>query len=71
MNIVERLAAKEGDIYLRRWWRPKTELKGELVLDLYSSGGRKHDSDECKKNLGLLQLDSCLRLYDLYAVNEG
>ncbi len=27
VNIVEHLAAKQTDISLRRWWRPKTELK--------------------------------------------
>ena len=27
VNIVEHLAAKELDITLRSWWRPKTELE--------------------------------------------
>ncbi len=27
VNIVEHLTAKEPDIFLRSWWRPKTELK--------------------------------------------
>lgn len=33
VNIVERLAAREPDIPLRRWWRPKKEIKEEWVLD--------------------------------------
>ena len=30
VNIEEHLACKEADISLRRWWRPKTELKDGL-----------------------------------------
>ncbi len=27
VNIVEHLSAREPGIFLRRWWRPKTELQ--------------------------------------------
>ncbi len=44
VNRVEHLAPKETDISLRSWWRPKSELKRELILDLHSSGRQTHDS---------------------------
>ncbi len=38
-KIMEHLAAKETDVSLRGWWRPKTELKKrERISDLHSSG---------------------------------
>ena len=39
VNIVEYLAAKEPEVPLRSWWRPKPELKEEGVHDLDSPGG--------------------------------
>ncbi len=36
VNIVEHLAAKEPHISLWDWWRPKPELKGELIWDFDS-----------------------------------
>ncbi len=44
VNTVEHLATKEPDISLRSWWRPKTELKGEKILNLHSSSGPKLNS---------------------------
>ncbi len=43
VNTVDHLAAKEADSSLRSWWRPKTEVKGEWMLDSHLSGGQKHD----------------------------
>ncbi len=49
VNTVEHLAAKEPDISLWSWWGPKTELRGEWILNLHSPGG--HD---CKWKIILL-----------------
>ena len=50
-NIVEHLACKEADI--RRWWRPKTELKEKMDWDLrYLTSVRRHlvSADNNKTN---------------------
>lgn len=44
VDIVERLAVKEPDISLRSGGRPKRELRGDVTLDFYSSGGHRKDS---------------------------
>lgn len=33
LSKVEHLAAKESEISFRRWWRTKTQLKREGLLD--------------------------------------
>ena len=43
---AEYLVAKETDISLRRWWRPKTELQGNWIKDINSSGGQFGQKNE-------------------------
>lgn len=44
-NKVVGKKAKHGSrpsFFLRGWWRPKSELKRELRVELQSSGAQKH-----------------------------
>ncbi len=47
VNTVEHLAAKEPDISLRDWWRPKTELKESEYLTYNRQVDRNMIPYEC------------------------
>lgn len=49
--VGELIAAKEPDIPARSWYRAKTELKRDWILELHSPSGQKHN---CKWMLMLL-----------------
>lgn len=38
VNIAQHLGAKEPHHFHKSWWRPKTEIKGEWILDLRWTG---------------------------------
>ena len=42
-------AAKETDISLRSWWRPKTELKGDRTVDWHSPHDRRENRKQENK----------------------
>ena len=54
VNMVERLAAKDPEVSLRSWWRPKPELKEEGRLDLYSAAGLRDQIQIQMKDRGAL-----------------
>lgn len=46
MKVADPLAAKEPNISLKNWWRPKSELTGEHILDLHLPGGQNMTPNE-------------------------
>lgn len=45
MKIADPLAAKEPNISLKNWWRPKPE--SQYILDLHFPGGQNMTPNEC------------------------
>ncbi len=57
VNIVAHLAAKESNISLRSWSRPKTELKEDWILDQMDTNTTQNEWRCCSMSAGCVNIN--------------